>query len=158
MRNATQDDLKLVHEIYTDETVTPFMSYAPVPLDKFSKIFDELCTRDHFWIFKDDNNVECAMGSALRLKGRCNHTAEIRSIAIKKEFQNQGLGRKIMEKIIAHLKTTGYERLQLNAEADNPKAIHLYNTLGFAEEGRLKNYLKRSPEEYVDNIIFAMIV
>lgn len=156
MRAATSDDFDLVYDTYMDETVNPFMWNEPMDKAGFQSIFDDMMGRDYFWILKNSEGVDCGMVSAVAFEGRGSHIAEIQSFGIQKASQGQGLGKKTMEGVIAFLKGAGFKRLQLGAEADNPRAIALYKDLGFEEEGRQEKFLSRGGDRYVDEILMGM--
>lgn len=155
MRNANAADFDLVYDIYMDESVNPFMHYDPMEKTAFKDAFDDLMKRTYFWIFQNKNGEDCGMGSVVLGDGRTDHIATIQSLGIKKEFQGQGLGKKIMNDIMAFLKKKNIERIQLFAESDNEAGIHFYKSLGFKEEGRMEKFFKRGDDHYVDEIVFG---
>lgn len=156
MRPATPADFETIYAIYMDETVNPFMHYDPIDKEAFRSVFDGIMARDYVWLFQDDAGRDYGMASAVIEDGRCAHIAEIRTLGIKKDYQGRGLGKEMMGKIIAFLNDAGMERIQLFAESDNERGLKFYKSLGFTEEGRMKNYLKRGPGHYVDEVIFGL--
>ncbi len=156
MRAAEPSDFDLVYDVYMDETVNPFMWHDPMDKEKFQTIFNDMMGRNFFWIFQNQDGIDCGMASAVIYGGRGSHIAEIQSLGIKKENQNAGLGKIILTRIIDFLKNQKIERIQLFAESDNQRGIKFYTSLGFHEEGRMKKYLKRGHGHYADEIIYAM--
>tara|TARA_B100001989_G_scaffold252366_1_gene234175 strand:- start:472 stop:966 length:495 start_codon:yes stop_codon:yes gene_type:complete len=156
MREATAADFDLVYDIYMDESVNPFMRYEPMDKDLFLEAFDDLMSRDYFWIFQNDKGQDCGMGSAVLYDGRLGHVAEIRSLGIKKEAQGKGLGRRVMGEIVSALMDKNIERIQLFAESDNENGLKFYDSLGFEREGVMKNYFQRGDGHYVDEIVFGL--
>ena len=63
------------------------------------------------------------------------HRAEL-GISILKEYWGLGLGKALMQACIQCAKEAGYVQLELNAVAENERAIALYKSLGFEEFGR----------------------
>lgn len=57
-------------------------------------------------------------------------------ISIEKAYWGKGLGKVMTEVSIALAKEAGYEQMELQVVADNARAIHLYQSLGFEEFGR----------------------
>lgn len=72
---------------------------------------------------------------AVGRKDKVKHRADF-GISVLKEFWGLGLGRALAEACIRCAKEAGYEQLELNAVADNERAISLYKSLGFVEFGR----------------------
>ncbi len=72
-----------------------------------------------------------AVGAKYKLK----HRAEL-GIAILKEYWGLGLGKALMEACIECAKEAGYTQLELNAVAENERAVSLYKKMGFVEYGR----------------------
>lgn len=50
-------------------------------------------------------------------------------------WRGQGLGRRLVQKSIAHAEATGIGRIELSVYAHNPVAKQLYGTFGFEVEG-----------------------
>ena len=83
-----------------------------------------------------DGNVAGTAGiEAVGRKYKVKHRAEF-GIGILKEYWGLGLGRALAEACIACAKEAGYSQLELNAAAENTRALSLYRSLGFEEFGR----------------------
>ena len=72
--------------------------------------------------------------------------ADMMNIAVDPDFRGQGVGRRLIEELIAHLKKNSVTCLTLEVRASNDPAIRLYDKLGFTQVGRRPNYY-RSPKE-----------
>ncbi|MCB9684184.1 MAG: GNAT family N-acetyltransferase [Alphaproteobacteria bacterium] len=70
----------------------------------------------------------------------CNHVASL-GIHLDPSAQGRGLGRALMERLLAWSRDHGVRRLELCVRADNHRAIRLYRGLGFAEELRRVGFL-----------------
>lgn len=157
MRQITHKDFDKVYEIYMDKTVNPFMSYDVMNKTDFKKLFKELISRDHFWLFEYEGN-EVGMCSVELGKGRVAHSATILSLGIKEDYQGKGFGKIIIRKVIDFLRDKDIARIALGAEADNERGLAFYKKLGFKTEGILKNYLKRGDEShYTDEVLLALV-
>lgn len=86
---------------------------------------------------------------------RIAHTAEF-GMSVDRPFRNQGIGRLLLEAMLqwAH-ENPVLEKISLKVHADNERAIHLYKSLGFTQEGYLKKEIKYGPNHYVDTLILA---
>ncbi len=67
---------------------------------------------------------------------RIRHVADL-GLSVRRAFWGYGLGRALCQTIFAQAKQFGVTRIALRVRADNARAIHLYESLGFAHEGRL---------------------
>ena len=63
-------------------------------------------------------------------------------ISVKKEFQNKGVGRKLMNRFEKLAKKEGVKAIYLEVSEKNINAIDFYKKLGFIPVGQRKNYYK----------------
>lgn len=88
---------------------------------------------------------------------RAAHAAELNMVAIREDQQGKGVARALIEELLAM--SDGYlglHRLCLTVWSDNDRAIRLYQSLGFEEEGRLRDFVRRE-EGFGDAIKMARI-
>ena len=64
----------------------------------------------------------------------------LNNIAVKKEFQNKNIGKKLLNKIIEFTKLKNGNLIHLEVMHDNFKAIRFYENNGFCAIGKRKNY------------------
>jgi len=96
-------------------------------------------------------------------KGFClarlsNGEAEIITMAIKPEFQQQGIGYLILMKTIQLIKKNSCEKVFLEVASDNVAGINLYSKAGFNRCGFRKNYYQISNGKKADAIIMKKIL
>lgn len=72
---------------------------------------------------------------------------DITNVAVKKSWQNQGVGKKLMEELVKYTEQEGVTRLFLEVRASNEPAIHLYQNMGFVQTGIRKNYYEEPRED-----------
>lgn len=72
---------------------------------------------------------------------------DITNVAVKKNRQNQGVGKKLMEELVKYTEQEGVTRLFLEVRASNEPAIHLYRNMGFVQTGIRKNYYEEPRED-----------
>lgn len=72
-------------------------------------------------------------------------------MGVLKEYRNQGLGSQLLEKTLAHAKTNGLEKVELEVYESNTAAVNLYIKFGFEVEG--KRIKSRKLDGCYDNII-----
>lgn len=70
----------------------------------------------------------------------------ITNVAVKKEFRKQGVARALMEELLKKLENE-LSFISLEVRASNTAAYNLYDSLGFLEEGRRKNFYEAPKED-----------
>ena len=66
---------------------------------------------------------------------------ELTKMAVKPEYRNKGIGKKLLRKCIDYCKSNNYSSIILYSNKKLNNAIHLYRTFGFKE----KKMEKKSP-------------
>lgn len=83
-----------------------------------------------------DNAVVGTAGiGAVGTKYKVRHRAEF-GISVAKDFWGLGIGHSLMTACIECARTAGYIQLELNAVAENTRALSMYTKAGFVEYGR----------------------
>lgn len=57
--------------------------------------------------------------------------AQIESVRVREDLRGKGMGRKMFEWAIVHVKKRGVRMLQLTSDKQRPEAIRFYESLGF---------------------------
>ena len=83
----------------------------------------------------DGKVVGTAGIEAVGRKYKVKHRADF-GISVLESYWGLGLGRALAAACIECARRAGYKQLELNAVADNARAIALYRALGFVEYGR----------------------
>lgn len=76
-------------------------------------------------------------------------------IAIQDGWREVGLGRRMMVRVLEWMQSRGFEKAELAVFATNDRARHLYESLGFVEEGIRRKHV-RIRGEYVDEILMGL--
>jgi RimJ/RimL family protein N-acetyltransferase len=91
-------------------------------------------------------------------KRQANRHTVLLGISVAREWRNQGVGSKLMDRAIEWARHTGFvSRIELAVFARNEMAIHLYQNYGFVVEGRRRKAIYRSGE-YLDDLIMALLL
>ena len=69
---------------------------------------------------------------------------ELMLLAISPDYRRRGLGRKLLNAVIAEARSRDAQRLFLEMRSDNETALGLYNDAGFIEVGRRSRYYRGS--------------
>ena len=73
--------------------------------------------------------------------------AEILTIAVDPNFQNEGIGAHLMQDVMRKLYADRIAKLFLEVDATNSPALSLYKTLGFETVGERKGYYKTGKDK-----------
>lgn len=85
---------------------------------------------------------------------RFAHQAEF-GITVTRSHWGQGLGRKLTECLLEWGRKVGLRKMTLRVYEDNVRAIALYRSLGFVEEGMLRQDVLRQDGRYTDSLLMA---
>ncbi|OOM82153.1 putative phosphinothricin acetyltransferase YwnH [Clostridium puniceum] len=88
---------------------------------------------------------------------RFRHKAEF-GICILKEFWGYGIGKVLIQNILNWAYTAGIKKISLNVVQTNTKAIQLYKSYGFLEEGILINDRIHKDGKYYNTVIMGKIL
>lgn len=72
---------------------------------------------------------------------------EIQRIAVHPEYRKQGMGRKMMEKMVQTAREKGVREMTLEVRSSNQAAICLYESWGFQKEAVRKEYYHHPSED-----------
>lgn len=81
--------------------------------------------------------------------------ADIAKVAVSSTARGGGLGRRIVDELISYGRKTGIEILTLDVRGNNHAAMALYERLGFAEYGRIEDFVAVDNERW-DNVYFSL--
>lgn len=156
IRPVREIDAPALTEIRRQPTVTEFNN--TLPSDRGERERQNLASLgpdDHLLVAELDGRV---VGFALMTvhRGRQRHVGNL-SLNVHHAYQNRGIGRRLLAALLELADDyLGLTRVQLEVWADNARAIHLYESLGFELEGRRRKAVLRRGE-YVDVLIFGRL-
>ncbi len=75
--------------------------------------------------------------------------AELESVAVVSSARCQGIGRNLCEAVMNWSRGRGARSMELEVRASSRGALALYNSLGFAEQGRRPGYYRDPAEDAV---------
>lgn len=131
LTKAGMDDIPVLLEI--EQSLAGHNIYSPMlDVDEWR---EELAQSLVFLIKKDGQVVG---DTSYNRDG--NNSAYITGLALKPEFQGQGIGRAVMGQILSDLKDV--KRITLAVHPDNHAALSIYHSLGFTLESRKENYFE----------------
>lgn len=136
----------------------PWLLYEPMDEPSFRPIFEELLHRGFLHVFEQGDEM-LGMCKLMPMKHRNSHIIYLGGVAIDPDHAGKGLGRQMVTEAIALARQSGYTRIELTVATVNPRAIGLYESLGFANEGLLKNYTYLASESrYIDEYVMGLLL
>lgn len=81
---------------------------------------------------------------------RCNHQGEI-GIMVNSDFREEGVGQKLLELVINEANNLSLKALYLYCFANNHRAIHVYEKMGFSRVGLLPKAFAYK-DDYIDSV------
>jgi RimJ/RimL family protein N-acetyltransferase len=107
-------------------------------------------------IVAEVNGRAVANSEITRLSGYEKHVGMI-GIAIKNGFREVGIGTEMMRTLIELGKKMDLKVLELSAFANNERAIHVYEKIGFVETGKVpKKFYKEG--KYIDETRMVLLL
>jgi RimJ/RimL family protein N-acetyltransferase len=89
-------------------------------------------------------------------RGAQSHVGEL-GIVIKSDYRDAGIGTEMMGILVDKSRKRGLKLLVLRLFAENDRARHVYEKLGFREVGRVPRALCRNGE-YSDEVTMALVL
>ncbi len=78
-------------------------------------------------------------------------------VGLPPAYREKGLGARLISAVLDEARARGIIRVELHVRADNPRAIRLYEKLGFRHEGRLVRDVKIDGH-YYDSLVMAVLL
>ncbi|BDZ63840.1 ribosomal protein S18-alanine N-acetyltransferase [Agromyces mangrovi Wang et al. 2018] len=94
----------------------------------------------HYLVATPADEPDVVVAYAGLLAPRGSGQGDIQTIAVAPDARSGGLGRALMQALLAEAWRRGAHDVFLEVRADNPVAQALYRSLGFAELGRRRGY------------------
>ena len=143
LRNGTAEDGKDLLEVFnlTHEQTDYLLTYPDENTftveeeEKYLKEKTESDSEIEIIAIVDGKLVGSAGIESLGSKDKVKHRADF-GISIDKAYWGQGIGKALVAGCIECAKKAGYSQLELQAVAENEKALNLYRKFGFVEYGR----------------------
>jgi ribosomal-protein-alanine N-acetyltransferase len=103
-------------------------------------------TREYFVILFDAGALEVVGYGGVSVSGR---QADVQTLAVKSEVQRRGLGRALLDYLLARAAGRGAKEVLLDVGGTNEPAIRLYQQSGFDEISRRKGCYRGYEETIV---------
>ena len=106
--------------------------------------------------FLDELKVDCARSILAEMEGRIvgyvlfwflPEEVDIHNIAVHPDFRRQGIGRLLLEQVVAAARCQDRLRVTLDVRFSNAPAQNLYRSFGFVTQGVRKGYYSDNGED-----------
>ncbi len=105
--------------------------------------YSELSNKLSYWLVAEDQGAVAGyIGSQTVMD-----ESDVMNVAVSEDFRRQGIGRMLVEQLIADLSKKGISSLTLEVRLSNDPAIKLYEQFGFEKVGVRKGYYSRPKED-----------
>jgi RimJ/RimL family protein N-acetyltransferase len=79
-------------------------------------------------------------------------------MAVADGWRGRGLGGRLLHELVASARELGAHKVALQVWPHNTRAIELYRSRGFVEEGRLRRHYRRRNGELWDAVIMGLVL
>lgn len=161
LRRHVSRNYPLYGEWYSDPEVWRLTSWAAAPLavQAVQRLFEERemsRTDDSFAIFRKGDHDPIGIIGLMNISA-AHASAELSVILGRQEDRDQGYGTEAIELMLDYgFEKLGLHRIGLSVFDFNEQAISVYEKLGFREEGRLRQAIKRD-HAFHDAILMSIL-
>ena len=165
VRKATKSDINSIVELYKQAAKTPDgIARTPDEIDHdlINEYFEKSAKQGLMLVIENPQNPQQLIAAihCYKFDPECFlHMLGNLMLVVHPDFHSQGLGGKIFTHLLEEIKNHHPEivRVELFVRSNNPKAIALYQKLGFAIEGYLKCRTASSFGSFESDIIMGWI-
>ena len=145
IRNYETSDLEQCRLLWTELTQHHRELYDDPSIggDDPGRFFDEQLAEvgpENVWI-ADKGGIVAGMACLMI----ADEEAEIEPVIVKSSFQNQGVGRSLVQHITQHTETLGIKYLSVKPVARNKNAISFFYDMGFCKLGHIQMFMEIKP-------------
>ena len=161
LRRHARENYHLYAEWYGDEEVWRLTSWASAPLSRSAveKLFEdrELSNTDDSFAIHIRGDKEPIGVISLMNKSEANESADLSVIVGRQDDRHRGYGTEAIDRLLRYaFEELGLDRIGLSVFEFNGEAITAYEKLGFREEGRLRQAIKRG-SGFHDAILMSIL-
>ena len=115
---------------------------------------DSLDSGYEAWVLRDEDGV--LLGYFLMMYAV--EEVHLLNITVRPDRQGQGLGRKLLDQLIALARDSGMHAVLLEVRPSNNHALMVYHHLGFVQIGQRKNYYPAAGARREDAIVMRKML
>ena len=137
IRDATESDVFAISEIYAPYVIETPISFEIEPPDEVEMLRRINRATDRLpWIVLQHGTeiLGYAYANQFREREAFQNTAET-SVYVSKDHHRQGVGRRLMQEVLARLRSAKFHRAIAGVTLPNPASVGLHEGLGFKPVG-----------------------
>jgi ribosomal-protein-alanine N-acetyltransferase len=115
---------------------------------------DSLANGYDAWLLRDDQELLVGYFLVMYVVDE----AHLLDVAVAAPRQHMGLGRYLLDQIVARTRARGMESILLEVRPTNERALQVYKRYGFAEIGRRKGYYPAHDGQREDAIVMRFVL
>lgn len=148
----TKNDWPQVAQIYAEGIATGFATFESV-VPEFNS-WDAAHIKECRWVAKENDQL-LGWAALSAVSGRCVYggVGEV-SVYVSKNARGKGVGKALMQRLIADSEEEGYWTLQSGIFPENKGSIKLHENVGFRYIGKRERVGKTIKGEWKDNLLF----
>ncbi len=156
IRPVRAEDVEAVNALRRQPSIVEGTLALPSERIENSREFLERLGRDdHVMVAEVDGRVVGIAGLHVG-QGKTRHVGKL-GIAVDEEFQGRGIGRQLMQSLLDLADNfLGLIRVELEVHVDNARAIALYESLGFEQDGQRRKAVLRHGQ-YQDLLLMGRV-
>jgi L-phenylalanine/L-methionine N-acetyltransferase len=155
---ATKLDITYLHRLYMHPSINPYLLYEQMEIEEFTEAISPLIDQGIIYLYRNQNGQDVGMVKLYRHTHRSYHIFYLGGFAVDPDHTGHGYGKEILRACIDHAWAKGGARVELSVWVGNDKAIYQYKSVGFKEEGILRNYTYLASENrYLDEMMMSVL-
>ena len=157
VRRALERDaeqlLRNINEVGAEQDwiLTEAITWDPIREREWIRNFDNV--NSVLYVAEVDGRLVGQADAHISMYPKARHVASL-GIAIVRGYREFGIGRTLMDRVLAWMETRGVEKATLEVFSTNERAIALYTKMGFEVEGARKRQFKIRGQ-WVDDVYMA---
>lgn len=100
----------------------------------FTEMFEQMHNKEAVYLSAFVNGAYAGNGRVLMGKHRHAHTGRL-GVSLAPQYRDEGIGTELMRALIDEARSLGVRLLTLSCFDNNPRALHIYEKLGFKTAG-----------------------
>ena len=141
IRAARPDDLPAINDIYNFYVLNSTCTYqeTPATMEERQTWFKAHGEAHPVTVATDEKGIVIGWGALNPFHSRCAYRFTVEnSVYVHKDFHRRGIGRALLQDLLARAETLGHHSVLAVISADQAPSVAIHAALGFVEVGRLR--------------------